>query len=158
MNTPPPPPLGGGATNPKPPGKHSPHSIGISKDTQSDGSPSLLSPSSLEDTAGFTVATVTHGQRTTPPHKAFVRTTVTLPTPTKNSFAALLSTASPTPSDNSDKHPTQMDGPPHPPPSQLNFPTMTPQADSKCHSDGFHAVFLDSWPEEMVTDATSRWI
>ena len=32
---------------------------------------------------------------------------------------------------NSDKHPAKTDGPPCPPPLQLNFPTTTPQADSK---------------------------
>ena len=62
------------------------------------------------------------------------------------------------PSDNSNENPAQTDGPPHPPPPQLNFLTMTPQADSKICSDGFLAMFLNSWLEDLVTDATSRRI
>jgi hypothetical protein len=77
------PPLGGGATNPKPPGEHTPRASGTTMDTQSDGSPSLLTPPSLEDTAGFTVVTAAPRQRTTPPHKAVIRTETPSPPPTQ---------------------------------------------------------------------------
>ena len=105
---PPPPPLGGGATNPKLPGEHSPRSSRTTKDTQSNGSPSLLTPTSLEDTAGFTVVAATIRQRTTPPHKAVVCAEAPSPPTTRNSFAALLPEESPMPSD-VEQHPAPND-------------------------------------------------
>ncbi len=164
---PPPPPLGGGATNPKPPDEHSPCSSGISTDTQSDSSSSLLTPSSLEDTAGFTVTTATRGLRTTPPHKAVVCMETPLPPTTRNSFTALLPTASPTPSENSTDNPAPTNAPSNLPPTNPGASSNIQQEDEWYDNsspagiiqpDGFLTTFLKTWPEELVTDATSRRI
>ena len=91
---PPPPPDGGGNTNPPPPDEQN--------FTQSDGSPSLLTPSSLShegaDPTDFIPVSAAGGSRTTPPHEAILRSTVPSPTITANSFEAL---ASPPPSPDS---------------------------------------------------------
>ena len=89
----------GGATNPKPPGEATARSPDHSQDSQDAYSPSLLTPSSLEGDPGFSVVTMTRGQPTTPPHAAEVRPTVPTNTLTRNSYAALQTPHSPTPSD-----------------------------------------------------------
>jgi hypothetical protein len=79
-----------------------------------------------------------------------------LPPTTRNNFAALFPEASPTPSD--DENLTPDDGPPRQPPPTLPLPTTVPQADPKIRTQGFLDTFLDSWPEDLVTDDTSGWI
>jgi hypothetical protein len=100
----------------------------------------------------------TRGHRTTPPHEAAVRAEIPSPPPTRNSFAAL-GTASPTPSENSDNIQgvatiCQGDS------SDENRTLFLDEHRNLCPSrpDGFLATFLETWPEDQVTDATSRRI
>ena len=92
-NQDPPPPDGGGDTNPPPPDEQN--------FTQSDGSPSLLTPSSLShegaDPTDFIPVSAAGGSRTTPPHEGILRSTIPSPTITMNSFEALASPDSPLP-------------------------------------------------------------
>ncbi len=59
---------------------------------------------------------------------------------------------------NVEQHPAPNDGPPSQPPPHLPLPTTAPQANPKIHTHGFLDTFLDSWPEDLVTDDASRWI
>jgi hypothetical protein len=88
------PQAGGGAKNPPPPIEQS-SPAGLSQHSQGNGSPSLLSPTSLEGDRGFKITTVAGGLRTTPPHAAVPRPVAPSPTVTKNSFAAFFPPDSP---------------------------------------------------------------
>ena len=146
---PPPPPFGGGADNPPPPPPDEQHEF--SQRIQSNGSPSLLTPSSHtneEGNTGFILAEASRGLRTTPPHAAVLRPTAPSPTMTTNSFAALYPQGSPpAPNDTSfvDTPPTDAPAPPPPPSSTRS-------------SIGFLTSFLENWPQSEVSDDTNRWI
>ncbi len=102
---------------------------------------------------GFTVVVAAPRQRTTPPHKAVVRAEAPSPPTTWNSFAALLLEASPTPSD--DENPTPNDDPTRQPTPHLPLPTTAPQADPRICTQCFLDTFLESWPEDLVTNDSS---
>ena len=140
----PPPPEGGGATNPPPPDEHN--------FTQSDGSPSLLTPSSLShegaEPTDFITVTAACGLRTTPPHDEILCPTVPSPTTTKNSFAALAPPDSPPAIPDSTIVRTADDPRPA-------IATTPPHHNS---SSRFLASFYATWPESEVFDDSSRRI
>ena len=143
-NQDPPPPEGGGATNPPPPDEHN--------FTQSDGSPSLLTPSSLShegaEPTDFITVTAACGLRTTPPHDEILCPTVPSPTTTKNSFAALAPPDSPPAIPDSTIVRTADDPRPA-------IATTPPHHNS---SSRFLASFYATWPESEVFDDSSRRI
>ena len=143
--------------NPPPPDEHT--------FTQSDGSPSLLTPPSLShegaDLTDFITVTAASGLRTTPPLGAILRPTVPSPMLTKNSFAALAPKNSPPAIPDSTIERAADD--PRPAVADLTIICASddPQpavATTPPHHDlspGFLASFYATWPESEVFDDTS---